>query len=203
MKYFLIFFLFYSYQSSALDCATKKCAIYGTYSYFDTWLPSKIGVLGSYGDADRTYEFAFQTASYSFDFLIDGLGGVTDQRIHLSTRSFIWSKTFNIQYGVYYNSIQAKLGNLYTDLIGASVDLIEVKTLGVLWGLGNRWTFENGFSVGADWLKIFWPLHNLKTSDQLKNFPSSSEKDDLKTFIDTVAKIPTFSVLHFEIGYKF
>ena len=182
---------------------TKQWGILGTYAYADTWLPGKLGFTGSYGDEKRVYEFAYQKAQYSFDFIIDDLGEVKDQRFHLTTRSHTWSGSFNFQYGLYYNSISAKLGTTYTDILGASIDLLSVRTLGVVWGVGNRWKLKNGIIIGADWFKVFWPLKVLEQSDDVDNAPSSKEKDDAQDLIDTMAKVPTFSVGHFEIGYRF
>lgn len=73
-----------------------------------------------------------------------------------------------------------------------------------MWGLGNRWKWENGFTIGADWLRIFYPLAIIDQGDDfLKERSDSSEKDDVKELIDAITSIPTFTIAHFEIGYRF
>lgn len=199
MKYFIIFFLVSSFSFAN----EKKWAGFLTYSHLDLWLPGKIGAVASYGDQSRTFELAFQTASYSFDVVIDDLGRISDQRLHFSTRSFVWDGSFNIQYGGYYNVFTANLGNTYSDVLGVTVDVIEVSSLGVLWGLGNRWLIKEKFYIGADWFKVFWPLVTLDKTDSFEDGTASSEKDDLSELVDALANIPTFTLLHLEIGYRF
>ncbi|MBD66346.1 MAG: hypothetical protein CME62_14140 [Halobacteriovoraceae bacterium] len=182
----------------------KKWGVYGTFSYVDTWVPGKFGLTATYGDEERTYELAWQQASFSVNILIDDLGGVSDRRIHLTTRSFVSGRSFNFQYGAFYNTVTAELGNSYTETVGASFDVIRVDTAGVMWGLGNRWKWENGFAVGFDWFKVFWPLAIVnKEADFLDETDDSDDKDEVETLIDGVASLPTFSLLHFELGYRF
>lgn len=182
----------------------KHWGVLGSYSYADTWLPGKIGLTASYGDENRVYEFAYQNASYSFDFLIDDLGKISDTRIHLSTRSHTWNGTFNFQYGLYYNSLNIHLGNTYIDLVNLGVDVLSIQTIGGFWGVGNRWKFKNGVMLGFDWFKVFWPFYVLdKDIGALSDASASSEKDDLETLVDGISKLPTFSLAHFEIGYRF
>ena len=187
-----------------IEQSAKKWAIYGNYAYVDTWLPGKFGLTASYGDKDRVYELAIQQASYSFDILVSDLGNITDRRIHLTTRSFTWGTSFNFQYGAYYNSLEVNLGNSYTDLVGDKYDVLKVETLGVMWGVGNRWTWDNGISLGFDWFKVFWPLMTLnENTDYLDEVPAGSEKDDAEELSNAIANIPTFTLSHFEIGYRF
>jgi hypothetical protein len=187
-----------------VEDSSKQWAVYGTYAYADTWLPGKIGISGSYGDQSRVYELAIQQASYSFDVLIDDLGNITDRRIHLTTRSFTWDGSFNFQYGAYYNSLEVNLGNSYTGLVGDKFDVLKFETLGIMWGVGNRWGWDNGLSLGFDWFKIFWPLVTLsENTDFVDEVPAGSEKDDAEKLADAIAKLPTFTLAHFEIGYRF
>lgn len=188
----------------ALEADDKGWGIYGTYAYLDTWLPGKFGLTASYGNKDRVYELAFQQASYGFDVLVSDLGNITDRRIHLTTRSHTWGSSFNFQYGAYYNSFEVKLGNSYTDLVGDKFDVLKVETAGVMWGVGNRWTWDNGISLGFDWFKVFWPLMTLnEDTDFIDEAPAGDEKDDAKELHDAIAGLPTFTLSHFEIGYRF
>lgn len=181
----------------------KRWALLGSFAYLDTWLPGKLGATLSYGNKERTWEFAYQNASYSLDVLIDDLGKITDTRMHLSTRSHTWGGSFNFQYGIFYNKFSAKLGNDYTELVGASFNLVEIETAGVLWGVGNKWRW-GGWELNADWFKVFWPLAKLgEDSDILDSEASSSDKDDIEELIDGVSSIPTVSLAHFELGYRF
>ncbi len=182
----------------------QKWGVYGSYSYLDTWLPGKIGLVASYGEPNkRTYELAYQSASYSFDVIVDDLGKISDTRVHLSTRAHTWENSFNFQYGVYYSSFLVKLSNSYTDLAGVSIDVIDIKRLGVMWGVGNRWSWKKGFSFGVDYFKIYWPLLDMGSDEDYLDQASGSQKNDAQDVIDAVGSLPTFSLLHLEFGYRF
>lgn len=193
-----------SEMASAINDVQDSWGVYGSFAYLDSWLPGKIGMSISYGDDDRFYELAIQQASYSFDFLIDDLGGVTDRRIHFTIRSHPWENSTNFQYGLFYNTLNISLGNSYTAVATEEFDDIEINTLGVMWGVGNRWNWDSGLSMGFDWLKVFMPLMSLnKDTGFLDNATSGDSKDEVKRLVDVVGKIPTFTLAHFEIGYRF
>lgn len=185
----------------------KTWGVYGTYSYFDLWLPSKLGLVLSYGDKDRVYELAYQSASYSLDYfddIVEDLGKITDKRIHLTTRSHTWGGSFNFQYGVYYNSFSIDLGSNLMRLVDAQYDIIKIETVGAMFGTGNRWTWDNGFTIGADWFRIFYPLKVVgEETSFLSKTTDSGDKSDIQEIVDIVKNTPTITLSHFEIGYRF
>lgn len=205
IKFFFILFSFLLTQISfANDSTDKKWGSVFTYAPWDTWLPGKWGVTGIYFHNFRTFELGYQRASYNLDIVIDGLAGISEQRLHLTTRSHTFENSFNFQYGVYINSVSAHLGKEYIGGVGAKFDLVEVYTLGGMWGLGNRWILDNGLIIGADWFKIFMPIKTLKNdSDYIDATNDSSKKSDVQDLVDALTQIPQFALIHFEIGYKF
>ena len=193
----------YGQGESVASSSGKRWGAFGTFAYADTWLPGKLGATVSYGDDSRVWELAYQSASYSFDVIIDDLGEISDTRIHLSTRSFTWDTTFNFQYGIYYNSLNVSLGNSYTKYAGVDSESVEINTAGVLWGVGNRWHWEN-WAVGADWFKVFWPLAIVNTDTKfLSETSKDSDEEDIRELVDGITSIPTFTLVHFEVGYRF
>jgi hypothetical protein len=179
--------------------STKSWRAFGTYSPWDMWLPGKIGAVASYGDNSRTFELAWQKASYGLNLIVDDIGSISDQRIHLTTRSFTWDNSFNFQYGLSYNSFVVNLGKSFV-----AADVLEMKTVATVWGVGNRWELENGFTFGADWLKIFVPIYTLEKKDSaLDGAISKSDKDDLDELINIISKVPTLTLIHLEVGYRF
>jgi hypothetical protein len=187
-----------------VDNSTKRWAAFGTFAYVDTWLPGKLGATASYGTDERVYEFAYQRASYSFDFVIDDLGKITDQRLHLTTRSFTYGGTFNYQYGLSYNTLKIKLGNAYTEFLSSNEDSLTVDTLNIVWGVGNRWKFGDNWQVGADWFKIFWPVLTVnENTDFIDDTNDADDEDDAQELVDTIKRVPTFTFVHFEVGYRF
>jgi hypothetical protein len=184
-------------QSSAQS--DNRLGLFATYSLYDLWIPSKIGGHISYGNKERTYELAYQYSSISFDLIVDDLGSVKDSRLHFSTRSFTYDNSFNYQYGVSYNSFKANLGKSFVE-----VDIFEAQTLSVFWGVGNRFSINENFEFGIDWFRVFWPVKTLYVNDSaLDNVSDDDDREDLKDFINFLEKFPTFTILHFELGYRF
>ena len=199
----LIFLLLLPFVSFGAEGEKTPWAAFVTLAPYDLWLPNKMGATAVRFEQSRTYELAFQTASYNLDVVIDGLAGVSEQRIHLTTRSHTWDGSFNFQYGVYYNTINVHLGQEYLGL-GAKSDVISVATAGGMWGFGNRWAWDNGFQLGADWFKIFYPFTTVKNeSDFLDENASAEDKENVQELVDAFLKIPQLTLLHFEVGYRF
>lgn len=193
----------FSSESTASSSNKSDWGAMLTYTPYDLWLPGKIGLTAVKFEESRTYELAFQRASYSFDFIIDGLGNISDQRMHLTTRGHTWDGTFNFQYGLYISSTSITLGKTYLGT-GVTSDAISVTNLGGMWGFGNKWSWNNGFQLGMDYFKIFYPITTLtKESDFLNESANQSDKDDVKELVDGLSKLPQLTLLHFEIGYRF
>ena len=193
LKLLLIFIL--SFTASASD----KWAGFITYSPYDLWIPSKIGALVSYQDKNRAYELAYQFSTIRFDFILDEIGSVSDSRLHLTTRSFRYNNSFNYQYGLSYNHFKMNLSPAFS-----SFDLFEARVLNIVWGVGNRYKWKSGIELGVDWFKIFYPLYTLALNDSaLDSVTNSNDKEDLKRVITLLEKIPTFTLVHIELGYRF
>jgi len=195
-KIISLFILLISFQATA----DSKWSAYATYSPWDLWIPGKYGLVASYKATEkRSYELAWQKASYGFDVFVSDIGNVSEQRLHLTTRSFKYGNSFNYQYGLLYTSYLVNLGKGFVGF-----DLVEIKTVGALWGVGNRWELEKNFNIGIDWFKLFVPVVTLeKENDALDSATNNSNKNDLKDLIKAFSSIPTVTVLHFEIGYRF
>lgn len=182
----------------------KRWSIYGSYSALDLWVPSKFGIVASYGDDLRSFELAYQSASLGFDYVFEDLGKLTDTRIHLTTRSYKWAGSFNIQYGMYYNSLSIDLGTNLLRFVNAQYDIVKVETVGAMFGLGNSWSWENGLSIRGDWFRVFYPLMVVgENTSFLDNTTNSGDRSDVQKAVDTIKSTPTLTLAHFEIGYRF
>jgi hypothetical protein len=72
-----------------------------------------------------------------------------------------------------------------------------------MWGLGNKWRWKS-WEFSSDWFKVFWPIAKLgEESEYLSYTNDKSDQEDIQELIDTVAEIPTFSLFHVELGYRF
>jgi hypothetical protein len=189
---------------SSNETSLKRWSAYATYSPLDTWTPNKFGVVASYGDKSRLYELAFQKATISAEFENINLSSWSDTRIHLTTRSHTFGNSFNFQYGVFYNALNLTIGDESFGGVSSSVNVLELKTLGFAFGVGNSWQWNDRFNLRIDWFKLFIPLYTLGREDAfLSSSESSSSKQIVDGALDLLEDLPTGTLGHVEIGYSF
>lgn len=61
-------------------------------------------------------------------------------------------------------------------------------------GLGNVWSWESGFYIGADWLNVLIPLHSTKTSSSDSSGDPDSDLRDSQEKAETLAKESGYGV---------
>ena len=100
------------------------------------------------------------------------------------------------------------LGDRLTSLISGNLipnaDLVKIKTLGITGGLGNRWQFKKGFTLGVDWFSLYIPLKTfMAEAPYVNSGASESGKNDVRKAIKIIKRIPTFSSLKLQLGLTF
>jgi hypothetical protein len=189
--------------------AKSRWIILGNYSLMDMWIPSKIGVGVSYiPSAESAWELEYLRASMSFQVVIKDLGKMTDERISLIRRSYSDRNSFNFFAGVAYHAFTVSLGDRLTSLATnrflPNLDLVKVKTLGIVGGLGNRWQFKSGWAIGVDWISMYLPLKTLEAEAPfISNTASESGKSDVKDVMDIIKRVPTLAILKLQVGISF
>lgn len=179
------------------------------YSWLDTWIPSKYGAQFAYNASESsTWEIEYLRGSISVPSGFLDIGSITDQRLTVMHRSFGARNSFNFFWGLVYESLEAKLGSDILSNIGgidaASVDLLKISTLGISWGMGNRWSIHRNLTFGIDWLAINVPLTTLESeTDILKYSTDPDDREDIQDVVDAVEKIPTISILKLQLAYTF
>lgn len=185
----------------------RKWKVLGNYSYFDLWIPSKIGFSLTYSSSEkRSWEFEYLKGSFSIPFVVEDLGKFVDTRMSLLTRSFPYNSNFNYFYGLNYNHIEIFIGDKFLASITPfpSFDVMSIKTLGFTWGLGHRWQFKNRFIVSVDWFQINIPLLTLEEKTPfLASTTNASDREDAQDVVDFFKSFPTIGALKFQLGISF
>lgn len=178
------------------------------YSLIDTWIPGKYGVSYAYTpNPSGSWELEYLRGSLSVPFFIEDLGRITDQRLTLMYRSFSERNSFSFIYGANYSSFKLQLGPDYLAAItggnASTFDVVSVETLGLTWGLGNRWQM-NKATVSFDWFVINIPVIVLESEAPfLEANATEQSKKDIRDVLDIIEGFPTFALLKFQLGFSF
>jgi len=180
------------------------------YSYFDLILPSKYGFSLGYIESPKdTYEFEYLRASVSIPVsVVKDLGSFSEVRMSLMDRHFFGEGTFNGLWGVVYNSNKLEIGNGILSRISSQgvprVKPLQVDTLGVVGGVGNRWLFSNGIAFGVDWFTWAQPLIVIKKENQFRDVATNeNDKNNIDTAVKALGYFPRLSILKVNLGMAF
>lgn len=194
-------------SSTRSNRAQSQYFVTGNYSYIDTLLPSKVGL--SVGFVSRpyvTHELEYMGSRLSLPAGVADIGKFSDQRVSYILRSYGNRNSFAFQYGLSYFSTQVKLGDDLISMITGvpGVNLVELQSLGVHWGMGNRWVLDNNLTWGVDWFTWSQPILEISRKDKFLDYATNQQdKDNVRTALKVMQFFPRWSVLKIHIGYSF
>jgi hypothetical protein len=175
------------------------------YQLITSWLPSKKSLGYTHIFSDRWSlegEYSFQTIDTPF-IGVD-LGEIRERRFTLHARRYV-GNSFHFTSGAVYSAFKAGLGSDFLDDLGNELNSeFSADNLGVTAGLGNRWQWDNGITLGVDWLRLNVPVLETRVEDNvLDDVPGARDREDVKDVIRTFNRIPTFVILGLNLGYTF
>lgn len=180
-----------------------------SYAGTATWIPSKLGLSYTYSpDLMKSYEVSFLRGNLAAPFFLKDLGSISDFHLSALYRSYSARNSFAVIYGLNYYKFNARMSGKYTNSASNTsnpdLNLLLVESIGVTFGLGNRWQLKNGVSFGVDWFHLNMPLIVFRTeADLLKSDADKEDKNEIKNVLDLLKRVPTFAFLKFQIGYSF
>lgn len=175
------------------------------YQLLTTWIPSK--KLLSYTqilNKKWSLEFEYARSSLSVPIIAIDLGEVTERRYSLLARRYV-GDSFHYAFGPYYNQFNAEVGSSILNRIGTeTTSSFETEGGGIALGIGNRWHWDNGFTLGLEWFRMNVPLFVTKVESRiLNNVSDNDDEDDIQTVIRRFNRIPTFVLFGIKLGYTF
>lgn len=180
-----------------------------SYAPYDLIIPSKFGFsFGLVSSSENTWEFEYLRGKVSSPVIIEDLGSMTDERYSIIRRSYFGFESFNLSYGLSYFSFAAHLGDRFLNSVSGqsypSIDLIQVKSLGLNVGVGNRWVWNQNFLFGVDWASWSQPLYVVKRESEFVDFATDQDdKDTVDRALSVVAYFPRFSIFKMQLGLLF
>jgi hypothetical protein len=187
---------------------TSNLVIMGEWSPIDLLIPSKIGgVIGYVQNRQSTLEAEYLGASYKVPAFIEDIGSFTDKRISVVQRVYGERNSFNFHYGLSYFDTNITVGSQYlasATNTSAYAELMKHQSIGFIVGIGNRWTFGNGFTAGVDWISYAQPLFVIDQNSEIINaIQDQNVKQKLQDVFQASMFFPRFSLLKVGIGWTF
>lgn len=170
-----------------------------------SWVPFKKQFTYTYyNNADWAFELEHSFGSVGLGLASVDLAELEEKRTTLIIHRYV-GNSFHWDFGPYHHDTRARAGrNVRKEMVETEVASFGVKGFGVAFGLGNRWQWDNGFTLGIDWLRLNIPLVVTENDNKIVKYISDEgESDDVKTVIKYFSRVPTFSLLGIRLGYSF
>jgi hypothetical protein len=187
---------------------SSNVSILAEYSPFDLLIPGKIGgSIGFLQDRSTTLEAEYLGASYSVPAFIENIGDFSDKRISLVRRVYGDHNSLNFHYGLSYFDSNITVGSRYlasASNTNAYSDLMKQRSVGFIVGVGSRWTFPKGFTVGVDWISYAQPLVVVQQDSSIINaIQDQNAKKTVQEVFQAALYFPRISILKLGLGWTF
>lgn len=190
-------------RRQVIDSEENRANSTGTFmagfQVLNIWVPLKWSLSYTHIASSRwSFEGELSRGSLGIGTFGFDLARVTETRYSLLGRRYL-GNSFHFIIGAFKNDFEAKLGSKYVDrLTNHSVDSFRVKGLGITLGLGNRWQWGSGLTLGIDWFRMNVPLFDKRVENEYVD-----EIGTVRNTIQKVRDIPTFVLFGFNLGYTF
>lgn len=175
------------------------------YQFLSTWLPSKKTISYTHIFNEKwSLEGEYSWSTISFPVVGIDLGEIKEQRYTLQARRYL-GNSFHFTFGAVLSDFKARLGSDFLDDMGNEIRSdFKVENIGITAGMGNRWQWQNGVTVGIDWFRMNMPLFETELDDNvLKSIPGGEDQDEVKKVIRVLNRLPSFVLLGVNLGYTF
>lgn len=172
---------------------------------FTSWVPFKLTAGYTYiFNKKWSVEAEFARGKFGAGLYGFNLADVTEYRYSLLARRYT-GNSFHWIFGLYKDDFRARIGSDYLkNMSNTSIDDMKVEILGATLGLGNRWQWKSGLTVGMDWVRTNIPIFDRKVDDGvLRNIDDGSDNNRVKRMINRVAGVPSFTLFGLYLGYTF
>lgn len=171
-------------------------------------LPSKKGFAASWIiNSKLMIEGEYLSGSYGLSLsLIDV--ALFSEKIYSGKFRWYPGNSFNVFAGLGQRNYKFTLGSdllaIATDQMVTAFPTTVVENQVLVVGLGNRWQFDNGFTLGFDWFELIVPIGRGKVDDEaLAYFANEKDKEITKKALRFFRYAPTINALKLQLGYTF
>jgi hypothetical protein len=175
------------------------------YQFLTNWIPFKWTLGYSYLFNQKwSAEIEWSRGSYGIGAFGFDAARVTENRYSLIARRYV-GNSFHFIMGGFKSDLHGELGDsMLKKMTDTSVDDFRVQGVGVALGLGNRWQWNNGLTLGVDWFRLNVPLIYKKVDNGvLDGISDSNDLSIVKDSIQKVKNLPTIVLFGLHLGYSF
>lgn len=171
-------------------------------------LPSKKGFAGTWILGPKSsLEAEYLSASYGLSFSKLDIALFSEIVISAKYRWYT-GNSFNLFVGAGQRTYKFSVGNdllaIATNQAFSSFPSLVVENQVLVLGLGNRWQFDSGFTLGFDWLELIVPIGKGRIENEtLAYFKDEDERDNTEKILKLLRYGPTVSALKLGLGYTF
>jgi hypothetical protein len=182
--------------------------IVGSYGLYSFMVGGKKGVQLAYIPNKKwTLQLDYFSGDFGLKKFNMNLFSVKERTILMQARRY-FGGTFNVVFGVGEREYTVELGDRIMRYVPAESrydgNLLSVKNYVVDFGVGNRWQWKNGITVGADWIAIEYPISQSRIhSGPLERIEHDKTRRDVKRAIGYMQYMPTVTVAKLNFGYTF
>ena len=190
-------------RTSATNRADSNGTLLVGYQFLNTWVPAKkTGSYTYYFNQNWAVEGEYATSKFSLDIAGINLGRIEEDRYSLLGKYFV-GNSFYFNFGGYLSRLELFVGDKFEDALGNKInDSFIMDIYGVSFGVGNRWIYNNGISLGVDWLRFNMPFATSTKQKVLKTLDAENS-DDVKRVGKVFRNFPAFTFIGVNIGYTF
>lgn len=183
----------------------KTLSIGINWNFIAMWVPNKIGANASYNFSERkTILIEYQSASVKVGAFDINLGGIKEAKYGAILKSFGESNTFHLSYGITKYQFKAELGS---DLFGPVnlpfLPLFDINSVGVQFGMGNQFNWDNGLTLGIEWFSIYFHTFAKNKNLEVFNYLNASDRDKANKAVDLIYNLPIIELLKIQFNYSF
>lgn len=195
-------------HQQTLNRTDKTITVGGAYGIYSFLVPGKKGLQLTWLQNSRwTWEADYFSGDWGFNKYGINLVSLTEKLTTIKMRKY-WASSFNLTAGIGEREMAFELGSTLLDRIPENKipnkKLIEIKRYILTFGIGNRWHFPKGFTVGADWLEIAAPVGKARVQSEIVDaIENDSDRKNAKKAISYLQNLPTINVVKLSMGYSF
>lgn len=169
--------------------------------------PIKYGLNAAYTqDPNWMWELGYFTGGINFGVSKISVGGFNEALLTATGRYSPWAGSFNWIVGLSHHAYHVRLGNaIVSRLTGVGkLDVLNVQTVGLQAGVGNRWQIADNFSIGVDWVVVDIPLTTVRSqSPALEAYTNEGDRREVEEALDFMKSLWTINVLKTTIAFSF